>query len=448
MAEKLGARKNSSWKAICTAPDFCKTPVGSSTPPIPYQVIADLGQSENCAPSVRFNGDPCFVFNPSTVPTCTGDEPGTAGGVRSGTAADKVKPTGACPNVRAEGKQVVRKDDPGTMNDGNCSCIFTTQPAPGGAMGAGGEPTPQEPAITPDTPEEVQAAQEGLWGKLSGPIHFVLGTLGFVPALGAVPDVIDGLLYAVEGDRTSALASGVAAFPFGGDAVKAGTLLGKAGKRVARDAAERGLIKGLEKEGTQRLERETVERLQREARARLARERLAQAKLARERAAKEAAERKARQEAGEGTAQGAGRAEGGVRVEEKKPKGYDKCKVIEGGVPGQKYKGGRYGTIAPGGATRGQEAHHIPAAAAGGGSPLNKPAIQMDVADHRRTASWGNNPVAAAFRSRQKALMSRGKKGMLLAMVMDFSDIKSKFGSKYDSAIAQMMTWAKCKEMI
>ena len=72
MAEKLGARKNSSWKAICTAPDFCKTPVGSSTPPIPYQVIADLGQSENCVPNVRFNGDPCFVFNPSIVPEMHG----------------------------------------------------------------------------------------------------------------------------------------------------------------------------------------------------------------------------------------------------------------------------------------------------------------------------------------------------------------------------------------
>jgi hypothetical protein len=75
MAEKLGARKNSGWKAICTAPDFCKTPVGSSTPPVPYQVIADLGQSENCVPSVRFNGDLCCVLNPSIVPHCTGDEP-------------------------------------------------------------------------------------------------------------------------------------------------------------------------------------------------------------------------------------------------------------------------------------------------------------------------------------------------------------------------------------
>ena len=117
-------------------------------------------------------------------------------------------------------------------------------------------------------------------------------------------------------------------------------------------------------------------------------------------------------------------------------------------MPGAQHKGGRYGTIAPGGAARGQEAHHIPAAAAAGGSRLNKPAIQMDVADHRRTASWDQNPGASAFRSQQSALMSRGPKGMLAAMAMDILDIRAKFGNKYDSAIAQMMAWAKCKEMI
>ena len=273
MAEKLGARKNSSWKAICTAPDFCKTPVGSSTPPIPYQVIADLGQSENCVPSVRFNGDPCFVFNPSTVPTCTGDEPGTAKGVKSGTVQGQVKATDACPNVRAESKQVVRKDDPGTMNDGNCSCIFTTQPAPGGALGAGGEPIPKKQSVTPDTPGEVQAAHEkkGLWGMISGPVHVALGVAGFIPGLGAIPDVLDAGVYALEGDAINAGLSLGAAVPFAGDAVKAGTLVGKAGKHLGRELVERGFRKGLEKEGRQRLGGEAAQRLGSEGAQRLER---------------------------------------------------------------------------------------------------------------------------------------------------------------------------------
>jgi hypothetical protein len=76
MAEKLGARQNSRFKAVCMAPDICKTPVGSSTPPLPYQVIADLGQSAQTVPNVRFNGDPCYVLDQSIVSNCTGDEPG------------------------------------------------------------------------------------------------------------------------------------------------------------------------------------------------------------------------------------------------------------------------------------------------------------------------------------------------------------------------------------
>jgi hypothetical protein len=124
MAEKLGARKNSSWKAICTAPDFCKTPVGSSTPPIPYQVIADLGQSAKTVPNVRFNGDPCKVLDQSIVPKCTGDEPGTAKGVKSGTVADKVEPTSASTTVRATKKRVVRHLDTCTLNSGSCPGIY------------------------------------------------------------------------------------------------------------------------------------------------------------------------------------------------------------------------------------------------------------------------------------------------------------------------------------
>ena len=50
MAERLGARENSSFMAICTAPDVCKTPVGPNIIPIPYMVIADLGaERELCA---------------------------------------------------------------------------------------------------------------------------------------------------------------------------------------------------------------------------------------------------------------------------------------------------------------------------------------------------------------------------------------------------------------
>lgn len=411
MAEKLGARKNSSWKAICTAPDFCKTPVGSSTPPVPYQVIADLGQSENCVPNVRFNGDPCFVFNPSTVPMCTGDEPGTAKGVKSGTVQGKVKATGACPNVRAKGKQVVREQDPGTMNDGNCPCIFTTQPAPGSAAGTGGKPTPKEPAVTPDTPKEVQAAQEGkgIWGMVSGPVHFVLGAAGFIPGLGAVPDLLDAGVYALEGDMISAGLSAGAAVPFAGDAVKAGTIIGKAGKQVAKAAAEK-------------VAKEAVEKV-----------------------AKETAKKKITKEAGEAAAGGVKKGDG-VKV---KGKGKGPCDHLKKGSGKGPYRGGAHSqTSKP--KNDGKDSHHMPA---DDSSPLptkDGPAIQMGPMDHANTSSngrWGND--SKEYRKMIQGMLEKSEWRKALATeILDVRRVAREANDpkRYNEAVKEMLAYFKCLE--
>lgn len=141
MAEKIGARKNSSFKAVSTAPDFCKTPVGASTPPLPYQITSDLEKSVLFVPSVKFNTCPSYVLDQSIVPTCTGDEPGSATGVKSGTVGDKTVPTGASSTVRAGKKRIVRELDTCTMNNGNTTGIYVTQSAPGSGIGSGGKPT-------------------------------------------------------------------------------------------------------------------------------------------------------------------------------------------------------------------------------------------------------------------------------------------------------------------
>ena len=119
---------------------------------------------------------------------------------------------------------------------------------------------------------------------VSGPVHFVLGAAGFIPGLGAIPDLLDAGVYALEGDAINAGLSLGAAVPFAGDAVKAGTLVTKAGKQVAKAAAEK-----VAKEAAERAAREAAERAAREAA---------------ERAARDAAEKKAKQEAGEAAAAG------------------------------------------------------------------------------------------------------------------------------------------------
>lgn len=93
-----------------------------------------------------------------------------------------------------------------------------------------------------------------------------------------------------------------------------------------------------------------------------------------------------------------------------------------------------------------QEIHHMPADEA---SPLDRndgPAIAMDYEDHRQTASCGNSREAQEYRAKQKELIAEGK--FAEAMQMDIDDIRDKFGSKYDDAIAEMKEYAKSKGYI
>ena len=110
-----------------------------------------------------------------------------------------------------------------------------------------------------------------------------------------------------------------------------------------------------------------------------------------------------------------------------------------GNVTGQKKAGGRFGDVFVEGEGSKYEVHHIPADSA---SPLNRmdgPAIKMDKADHRQTASCGNSREAREFRATQKELIDCGS--FDAAVQMDLEDIEVKFGSKYDSAINEMLEY-------
>lgn len=75
-------------------------------------------------------------------------------------------------------------------------------------------------------------------------------------------------------------------------------------------------------------------------------------------------------------------------------------------------------------------------------SPLSRgdgPAIRMETADHRRTASWGRSRAAQAYRAEQQRLINEGR--FRDAIEMDVRDIRSKFGNKYDAAIEEMMQY-------
>jgi filamentous hemagglutinin len=92
----------------------------------------------------------------------------------------------------------------------------------------------------------------------------------------------------------------------------------------------------------------------------------------------------------------------------------------------------------------GYDSHHCPAQSCYKGAPISSadgPAIKMDPADHKNTASYGRDADARAYRERQQDLLSQGK--LYEAIQMDIDDIRSKFGSKYDESIRQMLEYAK-----
>jgi uncharacterized Zn-binding protein involved in type VI secretion len=255
MASQLGARKNAKFKAVSTAPSINKTPVGSSTPPLPYPVTEDLSSSVGIVPNVRFNGDPAYVLSQSTQPSCVGDAAGSCKGVKSGTVSGEVKPVRGSSTVRISGKAVIREGDPCTLNGGNCPGIYVTEPAPSGAI-AGGQPSAStNPPVKPETPKE-----EGWWGKASPWVHGALGLASFVPGLGIVTGAADAGIYAAEGDMVDAGLSAASMIPGGKIVTTAGKLVkGAAGLAREAHAAEEAAKLAREAEAAAKAEKEAAE---------------------------------------------------------------------------------------------------------------------------------------------------------------------------------------------
>jgi Domain of unknown function (DUF4150)/HNH/ENDO VII superfamily nuclease with conserved GHE residues len=149
---KIAARKSDSFKAVSTAPSFNKTPVGSSTPALPYPTTQDLSNSVATATKTNFNGDPAYMLDQSKQPAGKGDAPGSLKGVRSGTVTGDVKPTGGSTTFRVEEKWVVREGEANTMNGGNNPGVYVTTQAASAAPAKTAEKT-SNPPIEP-TPKE------------------------------------------------------------------------------------------------------------------------------------------------------------------------------------------------------------------------------------------------------------------------------------------------------
>ncbi len=104
---------------ICFAfPDVCDTPTPSGTVPVPYPNIGQLSDATGTSDDVFVGGDR-VILSKSEIPSTTGNEAGSAGGVQSGVTKGKVEFTSASTTVFVNGEGVVRMFDSTTQNDGN-----------------------------------------------------------------------------------------------------------------------------------------------------------------------------------------------------------------------------------------------------------------------------------------------------------------------------------------
>jgi hypothetical protein len=111
--------KSSRFYCVSLTPDICKTPVGASTPPLPYTIVGEFADAKSASPNVKSHSEPVVLLGRTTIPTVKGDAPGSAGGVKSGTAGKQVDMKGASPNHRANNAAQVQVGREVWMNQRN-----------------------------------------------------------------------------------------------------------------------------------------------------------------------------------------------------------------------------------------------------------------------------------------------------------------------------------------
>jgi len=116
--------KGSNGIVINTAPDVCKTPSPGGPIPIPYPVIISLSKDlKKGTKTIKVDGGNSAAQNGSEFSRCTGDEPGTAGGIISNTNLKEATWISYSFDVKLEGKGACRLTDMMMMNHKNTVSI-------------------------------------------------------------------------------------------------------------------------------------------------------------------------------------------------------------------------------------------------------------------------------------------------------------------------------------
>jgi len=128
--------KGSTGFAKCTIPDVCKTPSPGGPVPIPYPIIVSMSSDlKKGTKTVKVDGKKMAAIKGSEFSRCSGDEPGTAGGVKSSTNMKEATWILYSFDVKLDGKNACRLSDKMMMNHGNTACLagWVQPPVAGGA---------------------------------------------------------------------------------------------------------------------------------------------------------------------------------------------------------------------------------------------------------------------------------------------------------------------------
>lgn len=120
-----GASKDSVLIAISKTPSFNYTSHKKDAV-VGFTLIQVIDNAVDTVEHTTFNGQPAYVLDQTTQPTCIGDEAGIGGGVRSGTVGGEVKPTSGSSSIFVGGKALVREGDTCTMNNENVEGTYVS----------------------------------------------------------------------------------------------------------------------------------------------------------------------------------------------------------------------------------------------------------------------------------------------------------------------------------
>ncbi len=111
--------KGEAWMSIATIPDVCKTPTPGGPVPMPYPNISQSSTLSGGTTTVKADGGAMAAIKGSKFAMSSGDEPGTAGGVKSNTFKQASTWLLYSFDVKLDGKNACRFSDKMFHNNEN-----------------------------------------------------------------------------------------------------------------------------------------------------------------------------------------------------------------------------------------------------------------------------------------------------------------------------------------